>query len=126
MTVSVSNSKSTSGKLTIAGYILLKHPSITHRHRYNQYLRQNLPENTPFFDVFAHRTTPADQKISHLVVQCGENHVTPLCQALSTLLTGRQTAGVFLPRYTFATMNPDEIKSHFIMHEKYIKSLSLH
>jgi hypothetical protein len=123
MTVSVSNSKSTSGKLTIAGYILLKHPSITHRHRYNQYLRQNLPENTPFFDVFAHRTTPADQKISHLVVQCGENHVTPLCQALSTLLTGRQTAGVFLPRYTFATMNPDEIKSHFIMHEKYINSL---
>ena len=57
------------------------------------------------------------------MVQCGENHVTPLCQALSTLLTGRQTAGVFLPRYTFATMNPDEIKRHFLMHEKYIKSL---
>ena len=123
MTVSVSNSKSTSGKLTIAGYILLKHPSITHRHRYNQYLRQHLPENTPFFDIFAHRTTPTDQKILHLVVQCGENHVTPLCQALSTFLTGRQTAGVFLPRYTFAKMNPDEIKRHFIMHEKYIKSL---
>ena len=64
-----------------------------------------------------------DQKIAHLVVQCGENHVTTLCQAMSTLLTGRQTAGVFLPRYTFATMTRDEIKRHFLMHEKYIKSL---
>jgi hypothetical protein len=68
----VSNAKTTDGKLIVAGYILLKHPSMTHRHKYLQYLRRHLTETTPFFDIWYHRITPTDQKISHLAFYCGE------------------------------------------------------
>jgi hypothetical protein len=37
--ISVSNSVCDSGELVTAGYIFLKHPTLTHRHCYNQSLR---------------------------------------------------------------------------------------
>ena len=120
--IQVSNSISTSGKLVIAGYILFKHPTMTHRHRYLQFLRQQLPEATPYFDIVYHRQTPADQNIGHLAIQCGENHLHPLCQALSTLLNGSQTA-IFLSRLAFEHMTTDQIQSSFQAHASYIKSL---
>ena len=43
---------------------------------------RQLPENTPYFDIIRLSKTPLDQTIPHLAVQCGEKHVTPLCQAL--------------------------------------------
>ena len=46
-TVTISNFKSMSGLLVVAGYILLKSPNLTHRIRYLQSLRSQLPENTP-------------------------------------------------------------------------------
>ena len=46
--VSVSNSKSTSGKMVTAGYVLLKAPNTTQLSRYTQFLRSVLPENTPY------------------------------------------------------------------------------
>ena len=79
---SISNSKSTSGKVVTAGYILLKAPNTTHKHFYTQYLRSQLPEATPYFDIVRHKKTPMDQNIPHLVVQCGEKHITPLCKSL--------------------------------------------
>ena len=122
VSVGISNSKSTSGELTVAGYILLKHPTMTHRHRYLQYLRQHLPDVTPFFDVDLNRNTPMDQAIPHLVIQRGENHITPVNQALSQFLTGQNTA-VYIPRFALVNMPPDKIKSHFAMHSKYVDSL---
>ena len=59
-TVAISNSSSTSGKLAIAGYILLKAPMTTHRIRYLQALRRKLPVNTPSFDILLHKRTPLD------------------------------------------------------------------
>ncbi len=122
VTVSVSNSKSTSGKLVTAGNILLKAPNTTHLHRYTQYLRGKVSDVTPYFDIFRAAKTPMDQIIPHLVVQCGEKHVTPLCQSLLKSLTGRGTA-LFLPRYAFSTMSELQITQHFQFHEKWLKSL---
>ena len=51
LNVLVSNSKSTSGDLVTAGYILLKAPNTTHCHYYTQYLRSKLPDATPYFDI---------------------------------------------------------------------------
>jgi hypothetical protein len=91
-TVSFSNSTTISGKLVVAGYILLKAPMTTHRLRYLQSLRQMLPENTPPFDILLHKRTPTDQLMPHLVAQCGESHVHSLSEALATILTGTQSA----------------------------------
>ena len=95
---------------------------MTHHHRYLQLLRQQLPAATPFFDIAYHRTTPAEQQIGHLAAQCGENHLAPLRQALSVLLAGLQTA-IFLPRHTFAPTATDQVRDHFNMHAKYVRSL---
>ena len=78
LNVAVSNSISSSGKLVIAGYILVKAPNTTHRHRYVQHLMRQLPESTPYFDVVRLSKSPTDQVIPHLAIQCGEKHVTPL------------------------------------------------
>ena len=94
-TVSTSNSKSTSGRLVVTGYVLLKSPNLTHRIRYLQSLRSNLPANTPGFDILLHRRTPTDQKIDHLVIQCGENHVHPLSNALLNVLDGKKLEYMF-------------------------------
>ena len=120
--ITISNSKSTSGKLVPAGYILLKAPNTTSTHRYTQYLRSKLPTATPFFDVTRFKRTPMDQDIPHLAIQCGESHVTPVCQALLKLLTGQGTA-LFLPRYAFSTMTNTQVENHFLFHEKWLRSL---
>ena len=83
------NSSSSGGKLVSAGYVLLKSPSQTSLHRYTQYLRHMMPSNTAFFDVERYKKTPMEQFIHHLVVLCGEKHVTQVSQALSQVLTGK-------------------------------------
>jgi hypothetical protein len=122
MHVLISNSKSTSGDLVTAGYILLKAPNTTHRHHYTQYLRSKLPEATPYFDIVRFKMTPMDQAIPHLAVQCGEKHVTPVCKSLLSILTGDASA-LFLPRYAFQTMPQDQIKRHFDVHLHWSRSL---
>jgi hypothetical protein len=81
-----------------------------------------MPSHTPFFDILLHRRTPTDDRINHLVVQCGENHVNPLTSILSAHLNGRLSA-LFLPRLAFASLSSDKIKSYFEMHQKYARSL---
>jgi hypothetical protein len=122
VTVGMSNSKSTSGKLVIAGYILLKAPRTTHRLRYLQSLRSKLPDTTPAFDILLYRRTPLEQDINHLVVQCGEHHVHPLSQALLTPLDG-SGAGVYIPRFAFASMSREQAMTLFEKHDSYIKAL---
>ena len=121
--VSVSNSKSTSGDLVTAGYILLKAPNTTHKHYYTQYLRSRLPEVTPYFDIVRYKKTPMDQLIPHLVVKCGEKHVTPVCKSLLSILTGIGSA-LFLPRYALSTLPADQAKRHFEVHQTWSRSLS--
>ena len=81
-----------------------------------------MPETTPYFDIVRFKTTPMDQLIPHLAVQCGDKHVTPLCQALLSVLTGKGSA-LFIPRYAFNTMTPDQIKRHFEVHKNWSRSL---
>lgn len=118
----ISNSTTSSGKIVTAGYLLFKAPRTTHRSRFLQSLRLRLPSETPFFDILLFHRTPMEQKINHLVVQCGENHVSPLSKALSALLTGRNSA-LFLPRLALSRLTPAQIGSYFDMHDRYTKSL---
>lgn len=119
---SISNSTCDSGNMVTAGYILLKAPNTTNTLFYLQHLTNKLPDNTPFFDILRFRKTPMDQDINHLVVQCGESHTIPLCQALSQYLTGNQTA-LFIPRYVLGSIPDEQIIQQFEVHEKYTKSL---
>lgn len=120
--LSLSNSICSSGRLVIAGYILFKAPYTTHRVRYLQSIRSHLPDNAPFFDILLFKRTPTDDKIHHLAVQCGENHVRTLTSVLSAYLTGRGTA-FFLSRLAFAKLTNDQIRKYFDMHLSYISSL---
>ena len=113
--VQVSNSRCTSGKLVIAGYILLKAPNATHRHRYVQHLIRQLPENTPFFDVVRLVRTPQDQVMPHLAVQCGEKHVAPLCHE-------RRNQSSFPTRYALSTMTDTKIAHDFAIHTTWVRS----
>ena len=122
-TVSFSNSTTTSGKLVVAGYILLKAPMTTHRLRHLQSLRKALPDNTPPFDILLHKRTPAEQLMPHLVAQCGESHVHSLSEALATILTGTQSA-LHIPRFVFERMSVDEASTLFASHDSYVKALN--
>jgi hypothetical protein len=86
--LSVSNSACDSEKLITAGFTFLKHPSMTHRHRYLQSLRSELPESTPHFEILMHRKTPDDEVVPHLAVRCGEKHILGLTEILSSHLCG--------------------------------------
>ena len=121
-TVSISNSTSTSGNLVISGYILTKAPMTTHRLRYLQSLRKQLPDTTPPFDILLHKRSPTDLLILHLVVQCGEKHVHALSEALMSILKGGSSA-VFIPRSAFEQMSKDEAVVLFQTHDTYVKAL---
>jgi hypothetical protein len=126
VTVAISNSTSTSGKLLIAGYILLKAPMTTHRLRYLQSLRQALPDNTPPFDILLHKRPPASNNVvPHLAVQCGTKHVHALSEALCSLLTGTKSA-LFIPRTVVADMPDDKVTDFFHQHDIYCKDLKSH
>ena len=122
VTASFSNCTSVSGNLVIAGYILLKAPMTTHRLRYLQHLRQQLPTSTPAFDILLHKRTPSDQMISHLAVQCGNSHVHSLSEALATILTGDGSA-LYMPRFVFSQMADGEARALFETHDAHVKSL---
>ena len=119
---SISNSTSTSGDLVISGYILLKAPMTTHRLRYLQSLRMQLPDSTPPFDMLLHKRSPTDELIPHLVVQCGEKHVHTLSEALMSILTGNNSP-VFIPRSALIQMPVPEVTELFQTHDNYVKSL---
>ena len=121
-TVSISNSTSTSGDLVISGYLLLKAPMTTHRLRYLQSLRKQLPDETPPFDILLHKRSPTDDFIPHLVVQCGEKHVHPLCESLMSILTG-DNSPIFIPRSALVQMPTDEVTALFQTHDSYVKSI---
>ena len=75
------------------------------------------------FDVVRQKKSPMDQLIPHLTIQCGEKHVTPLCQALLPIMTGRGIA-LFLPRYALGTMRNEQVRKHFQFHDRWAKSLT--
>lgn len=120
--INISNSSTSSGKIVTAGYILFKAARTTHRTRFLQSLRQKLPKETPFFDILLFHRTPTEQKINHLVIQCGENHVSPLSQALSALLTGLNSP-LYLSRLALANLTTAQISTYFEMQDLYAKSL---
>ena len=122
LSLNISNSTTKSGRIVTAGYILFKAARTTHRTRFLQSLRMKLPPETPFFDILQFHKTPMEQKINHLVVQCGENHVSPLSKALSELLTGHNSS-LYLPRLALAKLTADQISSYFEMQDTYSKSL---
>ena len=122
VTVSISNCTSASGELVIAGYILLKAPMTTHRLRYLQSLRQQLPDTTPQFDILLHKRSPSDQLIPHLAVQCGSSHVHSLSEVLATILTGDRSA-LYIPRFVFSKMSSEDADDLFQTHDKHVKSL---
>jgi hypothetical protein len=122
ITVSISNSTSTSGDLVNAGYIMLKAPMNTHRLRYLQSLRKMLPPNTPPFDILLHKRSPTDALIPHLGVQCGEKHAHALSEALMNILTGEKSA-LYIPRTVFNDMTDDQAKQLFQTHDKYVKGI---
>ena len=121
-TVSFSNCTSTSGDLTIAGYILLKAPMTTHRLRYLQSIRQTLPSTTPPFDILLHKRTPLDQQIPHLAVQCGNKTVHSLSETLANTLTGNGSA-LYIPRFALSHMSESESLALFSTHDMHVKSL---
>ena len=126
VTVAISNSTSTSSKLMIAGYILLKAPMTTHRIRYLQYLRQCLPENTPPFDILLHNRSPASNEVTpHLAVQCGKKHAHALSEALCPVLTDINSA-LSMPRSLISDMPDDKVTAFFKQHDVYCKNLRSH
>jgi hypothetical protein len=124
--VAISNSTSTSGKLVIAGYILLEAPMTTHRARYLQWLRQELPDNTPPFDILLHKRPSASAEvIPHLVIQCGHKHVHALSESLCPLLTGDNSA-LYMPRLVMADMLDEKVMEFFQHHNAYCRDLKSH
>jgi hypothetical protein len=122
--VTVSNSKSSSGNVVTAGYILMKHPVYTHRYFYLLSLRKALPNNTPFFDLATHKRTPHGENILHLVVKCGENHITGLSEILSAHLDGYQrNTALFVASQAVKSMTQEEIANMFQTHTQFIDSI---
>ena len=122
--ITVSNSKCSSGNVVTAGYILMKHPQYTHRYFYLLSLRKDLPSNTPFFDLANHNRTPDGLSTPHLVVKCGENHLTGLSEILSAHLDGQKSnTALFVASQAVKSMTQEEIATMFRAHTQFIDNI---
>ena len=102
----------------------MKHPTYTQRYFYLLSLRKALPNNTPFFDLATHRRTPHGETIPHLVVKCGENHITGLSEILSSYLDGQvNNTALFVASQAVKSMTQEEIAHMFNTHTKFIESI---
>jgi hypothetical protein len=124
MEITISNSKSSSGNVVTAGYILMKHPTHTQRYFYLLSLRKMLPPNTPFFDLAVHRRTPHGATTPHIVVKCGENHLTGLSEILSAHLDGQKNnTALFVASQAVKSMTHEETTKMFNAHTKFVDSI---
>jgi hypothetical protein len=121
--LNISNSTCTSGRMVVAGVILLKHPQYTHRLYFLLALRRCLPTNTPFFDIGIHQRTQNDINCPHLVVKCGENHQEALTEILSNFLNGQQTTAIYIGTKVLQSMTQEATKDLFDTHQKYVNSI---
>ena len=122
MEITISNSKSSSGNVVTAGYVLMKHPIYTQRYFFLLALRKALPPHTPFFDLAIHRRTPHGHTTAHIVVKCGENHITALSEILSVYLDGhKNNTALFVASQAVKTMTQEEIGKMFSAHTKYVE-----
>ena len=120
--VSISNATSDSGDVMIAGYILLKDPSTTHRIHYTSLLREHLP-NLPFFDIGLHQRSPNGIEVPHLVIRCGEKVAEQLSANLSAFLNGTSVTPLYLSRVHMMNTSPEEVNSIFDIHSRFLKKL---
>jgi hypothetical protein len=123
ITISISNSKTNSGDIVTACHILLKHPEYTHRTYYLMSLCRSIPATTPFFDIGLVYTTPHGEKIPHLIVKCGSNHVTALTDVLSDHIDGKKTTALFLATSMLKTMTTEEAHGLFATHKQFIATI---
>ena len=124
MEITISNSKSSSGNVITAGYILMKHPIYTQRYFFLLSLRKALPPNTPFFDLAIHRRTPHGETTAHIVVKCGENHITGLSEILSNYLDGQKNnTALFVASQAVKSMTQEEIGKMFDAHRQYVDDI---
>lgn len=122
--LTISNSKSSSGNVVTAGYILMKHPVYTQRYFFLLSLRKALPPNTPFFDLAVHRRTPHGDTTPHLVVKCGENHLTGLSEILSAHLDGtNNNTALFVASQAVKSMTHEEMGKMFEAHTTYVDNI---
>ena len=87
-------------------------------------LRRNLPSATPFFDVCTMRNTPQGNKVPHLIVRCGTNHVDTLTDILSEYLDGgTNTTALFMGRKLLMSMSHEESEQIYETHQLYVQSI---
>ena len=121
--LNISNSTCDSGKMVVAGAILFKHPTYTHRLYYLLAVRRQLPNNTPFFDIGTHQRTQNGIASQHLVVKCGENHQETLTEILSDHLDGKQTTAIYIGTKVLQSMTQEATEDLFDTHQKYVNSI---
>ena len=121
--LNISNSTCDSGKMVVAGAILLKHPQYTHRLYFLLALRRCLPNHTPFFDIGIHQRTTGGIDSPHLVVKCGENHQEALTEILSNFMDGKQTTAIYIGTQVLQSMTQEATEDLFDTHQKYVNSI---
>jgi hypothetical protein len=121
--LTISNSTCDSGKMVVAGVILLKHQQYTHRLYYLLALRNQLPSNTPFFDIGIHKRTTTGIQSPHLVVKCGEHHQEALTEILSDHLDGKQTTAIYIGNKIIQSMTQESLEDLFDTHQKYVNAI---
>ena len=119
--LSISNTTSDSGEIVVAGYILLKDPTLTHRQYYVTSLRNELPM-LPFFDLGVHRKSTQGDDIPHLVVRCGEKVVDQLSANLSVHLNGTISTAIYISREHMMNAPAEEISGIYGLHNTYLNT----
>jgi hypothetical protein len=109
--------------MVVAGVILLKHQQYTHRLYYLLALRNQLPSNTPFFDIGIHKRTTTGIQSPHLVVKCGEHHQEALTEILSDHLDGKQTTAIYIGNKIIQSMTQESLEDLFDTHQKYVNAI---
>lgn len=124
--IDTSNIAAKSGETVVAGDLLMISMDHLQRKNFDQYIRRDqLPANTPHFDLKVRHRCPLKTKTKIAIVKCGKNDLAALSLIFNRVFDGEQNVEVFIPKLgiTKCKLTKSQITSIYDQHRSRVRDL---
>jgi hypothetical protein len=124
--IDTSNIAAKLGETVVAGELLMIYIDHFQRKNFDQYIRRDqLPVNTPHFDLKLRHRCPLKTKTKIAIVKCGKKDLATLSLIFNRVFDGKHNVDVFIPKLGIAKckLNQAQITSIYDQHRSRVRDL---
>lgn len=124
--IDTSNVSAKSGETVVAGDLLMVDVNHLQRKNFDQFIRRDeLPADTPFFDLKIRHRCPLKSKTRLVTVKCGKKDIASLSLIFNWVFDGEKNLEIFIPKLGLAKakLSKADITSIYDQHRNRVKDL---